>query len=177
MINKYKNTVIWCVIAACILMFSLSLNGLDLTQFGYSKTQYNILYRFFYAFLHTNFIHIAINIYSFYLIAYKLLKTKAEVITFFLSFFINIIATFGTELPIATIGLSGIVFFLWGIIIVSHFNIRLLIITAIVLTLNIICYFFNISANIKLHIFSFFLGTITYLIICLITKSKIKNGV
>ena len=128
--------------------------------------------RFTYMFASTNILHLAINLYA-YSVFDKVLQKLYIPNYKYIAFVVAILATFGTEQTLPTIGLSGVVYGMLGITCAKVHNRQMILSMMVVIVLNVLSFFFG-KSNVLLHCLCF-----TYsLIISLVYENcKIYFGI
>lgn len=143
----------------------------DMSEFGYSETT-TLANRLTYMFVHGSFFHFAINLVVFNIMC-KALKKQGIRDSVFLSIASAFFATFFSEYPTVTIGLSGVCFAMIGLItpkIITK-NRNFAISLAVVAALQVALYFFK-SVNVLNHAFSFAFACLISTINLMIWKIK-----
>lgn len=148
-----------------ILIFFASL-FVETNILGYHES--SIWYtRFTYIFASTNILHLTINLYA-YRVFDKVLQKLYIPNYKYIAFLVAVIATFGTEQTLPTIGLSGVVYGMLGITCAKVHNRQMILSMMVVLALNILSFFFG-KSNVLLHCLCF-----TYSLIISLIYENIK---
>ena len=128
--------------------------------------------RFTYIFASTNILHLAINLYA-YRVFDKVLQ-KLYISNYkYIAFVVAILATFGTEQSLPTIGLSGVVYGMLGITCAKVHNRQMILSMMVVIALNVLSFFFG-KSNVLLHCLCF---TYSLIISLVYENSKIYFGI
>jgi membrane associated rhomboid family serine protease len=153
-----------------IIVFVASL-FLDTNILGYHESS-SWYTRFTYIFASTNILHLAINLYA-YSVFNKVFQKLFIPNHKYIAFIVAILATFGTEQSLPTVGLSGVVYAMLGITCAKVHTRQMILSMLVVLAINVISFFFG-QSNVFLHCLCF-----TYsLIISLIYENcKIYFGI
>jgi membrane associated rhomboid family serine protease len=123
--------------------------------------------RLTYMFASTNVLHLAINLYA-YSVFDKVLQKLCIPNYKYIAFVVAIIATFGTDQTLPTIGLSGVVYGMLGITCSKVHNRQMILSMLIVIVLNILSLLFG-KSNVFLHCLCF-----TYSLIISLIYEKFK---
>lgn len=150
-------------IASIVTFIAFAIEGVSMSQIGYYQGC-EALYRMTYMFAHANILHLIVNIYASEVI-YRLLKRRGLIslplqITMPLAGFIM---TYGTELTLPTVGMSGVAFFLYGVLFASDIK-HLWQSAVLTALLNIVPYLLGAKINILIHLVGFLYGILFYLI-------------
>ncbi len=149
-----------------IIVFIISL-FLNTDILGYTNTT-PFSFRITYIFAHANIFHLVGNIYSLYI--FKKLFDPTKLNTYLIiSTLSAIIATYGTEQSLPTVGISAIIYALLGIYYAQHTSKRAIIYILTIFVLNYLPYIIGLPFNAHLHTLSF---TYTYIPTLIYTQWK-----
>lgn len=141
---------IWCLMVYILSFF------IDIKQAGYSLTS-EFWTRFTYMFAHAGIFHLAINLLTIDILLHNLKRITNINILLCIAMIGAFLATFGSEMPLPTIGASGILYFLLGYYFARKWSSRLIIAALVIFTGNILS-FHLYNANLFVHLLSIMYG-------------------
>lgn len=146
-----------------VMIFILGILTLD-SSFGYTLTS-PWWTHLTYIFVHQNFIHLLMNSIGFLMLFDLLQKIFNKWVLLCAVFLIAFIASFAASYPLPTIGASGVVYALIGVMVelvvagkIKHKNKLNLFVFALALLLGITISFFKGTSNVLLHIICLLMG-------------------
>lgn len=148
-------------------------NWITPLDFGYTESS-AFYTHFTYLFVHANVVHLALNMYIFW----KLYDTIMSKKLFYFALPISVISSFLFSMPVPTVGASGVLFALLGIIYTTNYITKKIYIQNLVIIIisTIIGYFANV--NIAIHILCLLFGLATgflYSFYSLIKTSRLRD--
>lgn len=149
------------IIITCSIVYFCSFYITNIQDFGYSISDGHLANRVMYAFIHTNIVHLVANMLSFYFL-YKtsLLLVARKVLNIAILIIIPLV-TLGTACVLPTIGLSGVCFFLFGILFSANPK-ALLYYVVLSIAVHIAYFLFRYNVNVLVHITGFSYGFFFY---------------
>lgn len=129
----------------------------DVLPLGYSETS-PLWTRLTYMFTHIGFLHLFFNLLSVDLLLYSLRRFILPDILLPIAIIGAFVATFGTEKALPTIGASGIVYFLFGVLGVMKISIRVIVAISLLVVINVVLSFHNVNTGV--HMMALFLGLV-----------------
>ena len=149
------------IIITCSLVYFCSFYITNIQDFGYSISDGDFANRIMYAFIHTNIVHLAANMLSFYFLHKTSLMLVARKVLNIAILITIPLVTLGTAGVLPTIGLSGVCFFLFGILFSANPK-ALLYYVVLSIAVHIAYFLLGYNVNILVHIAGFSYGFFFY---------------
>lgn len=151
------------------------IGGVSPSEFGYYEGCRNI-FRATYMISHSNILHLGMNIYAFEMLVRQMRKYNLADMTLWLSLPVaGILMTYGTEMELPTIGISGVVFFMFGVF--SAYRYRTMWVGVLITAaFNLLCYLLGLRINVMIHLAGFCYGVVFYLTRLFISKLIKRYG-
>jgi membrane associated rhomboid family serine protease len=157
--------------AACITVWCFSW-FVDVKELGFTADSH-LLTRFTYMFTHVRFMHLFLNLLTIDLLlstaftqGYSKLLPAAIIGA--------VLATFGSEMSMPTIGASGVLYFLIGEVSARKWSLNVLFLIAVLITVNVM-YYLKTNTNTIIHALCFVYGFVYRGLTIIINDLKLKQ--